>query len=154
AAARGAVASARHPPAAHRSSGPPRVGPRPAHPEPTCILMIETVAAVAALPDILAEPGIDGIFVGPSDLALSAGLPLSAQDGDPAFESLLREIVGPCREAGLPVGIYCASAAHVHRFRTVGMTFTALLSEAAMLRAAATAYLTAARHDPAPPDPS
>lgn len=142
---RAAVAACRYPPDGGRSYGPTRVGWQPARPDPVCIVMVETVAAVAALPEILAVPGLGGIFVGPSDLALSAGLPLSAQDGDPAFDALVDTVFGACGAAGTPVGIYCASAGHAQRFRARGASFTALLSEAAMLRAAAATHLAAAR---------
>ncbi|MBC8094061.1 MAG: aldolase, partial [Pseudonocardia sp.] len=114
--------------------------------EPHCIVMVETVAAVDDVAAILAVEGVDGIFVGPADLALSAGLPLRAQDGDPTLDTLLGTVFGACAEVGMPVGIYCASAGHAHRFRAMGATFTALFSEAAMLRAAAAAHLTAARY--------
>lgn len=143
--AHAAVTACRYPPDGRRSYGPTRVGWRAPGPEPLCVVMVETVAAVAALPGILAVPGLDGIFVGPSDLALSAGLPLSAQDGDPAFDALLDTVLGTCGAEGTPVGIYCASAGHARRFRARGATFTALLSEATMLRAAAAAHLEAAR---------
>lgn len=148
---RAAVAACRYPPDGGRSYGPTRVGWRDrrgggaARPEPVCVVMIETVTAVAALPEILAVPGLGGIFVGPSDLALSAGLPVTAQDGDPRFDALVDTVFGACGAAGIPVGIYCASAGHAQRFRARGATFTALLSEAAMLRAAAAAHLEAAR---------
>ena len=37
------------------------------------ILQIESRAGLAALDDILAMPGIDGVFIGPSDLAADMG---------------------------------------------------------------------------------
>lgn len=141
--ARAAVAACHYPPRGVRSYGPTRMSWYPPRPDPLCVVMVETRAAVANLPEILAVGGVDAIFVGPSDLALSAGMPLDAQHGDPAYDALLRTIVEPCRERGMPVGIYCASPAHVHRFRRLGCTFFALLSEAAMLRAAAVEHLHA-----------
>ncbi len=137
-----AVAACHHPPRGSRSYGPTRVhwlGERPA---PLCVVMVETTTSVAALPRILEVDDIDGIFIGPSDLALGAGLPL---DGGPEHDELVASIIGPCRDAGIPVGIYCASAAHVHRYRDMGATFTALLSEATMLRVVATEHLISAR---------
>jgi 4-hydroxy-2-oxoheptanedioate aldolase len=146
-----AIAACRFPPAGNRSLGPTRVtwrGRDPLAPA-TCILMIETTEAVAALPDILALDHLDGIFVGPADLALSAGHPLSAQSpgsaGDPAYFELLTSIVTQCRDAGRPVGIFSASPAHVRRFREIGFTFFGLSSDAAMLHAAATDLLAASR---------
>ncbi len=51
---------------------------------PTALAMIETREALAALDDILAVPGIDGVFVGPSDLsiALSNGAHVDAGHKD------------------------------------------------------------------------
>lgn len=143
-----AAAACRYPPHGDRSYGQTRTTWRE-RPEPLCVVMIETMGGVAALPDILAVDGVDAIFVGPSDLALSAGLPVTAQHADSpdraAYEDLLRSVVGPTTDRGLPVGIYCASAEHAHRFRALGMTFTALFAEAAMLRDAASDHLARAR---------
>ena len=111
--------------------------------------MVETTAAVAELPRILQVDDLDAIFIGPSDLALGAGMPIRAQDGDPAYDELLQSIIQPCRERGLPVGIYCASPAHLLRFRAMGCTFGALMAEASMLRDAAAAHLAASPLSPA-----
>jgi 4-hydroxy-2-oxoheptanedioate aldolase len=146
-----AVAACRFPPTGNRSLGPTRVtwrGRDPLTPM-TCIVMIETAESVEALPEILAVDHLDGIFVGPSDLALSTGHALSAQSPGPGgnadYFELLGSIVTQCRGAGKPVGIFSASPAHVRRFREVGFTFFALSSDAAMLRAAATDLLAASR---------
>jgi 4-hydroxy-2-oxoheptanedioate aldolase len=140
-----AVAACYHPPRGSRSYGPTRTGWLGERPDPLCVVMVETTAAVAALPRILEVDDLDAVFIGPSDLALGAGMPLRAQDGGPAYEDLLGSIIGPCREAGRPVGIYCASPAHARRFRDMGCTFTALMSEATMLRTAAATHLADSR---------
>jgi 4-hydroxy-2-oxoheptanedioate aldolase len=140
-----AVAACHHPPRGARSYGPTRSTWFGERPSPLCIVMIETTAAVAALPRILEVDDIDGIFIGPSDLALGAGMPLDAQNGDPAYDDLVRSIIEPCRAAGIPVGIYCASPTHVRRFRAMGATFAALMSEATMLRAVAAEHLAGSR---------
>ena len=62
------------------------------------IAMIEDVAAIDRLDDILAVGGIDAFHVGPKDLAESMGHP-SAD----ALQSAIDQIVGRCREAGKPV---------------------------------------------------
>ncbi|WP_214369477.1 HpcH/HpaI aldolase family protein [Pseudonocardia sp. H11422] len=156
-----AAAACHYPPLGTLSFGPTRVswrgggaatadGVEP----PVCIVMVETLAAVEAVPAILDVDGVDAVFVGPSDLALSAGLPTGAQGGDPGYDALLRAILDPCRERGVPVGIYSASADHVHRFRGLGFSFFALLSDASMLRAAAAAHLTASRTAQVTPAPA
>lgn len=143
--ARAAVAAFHYPPEGIRSYGPTRANWYRDRPAPLCIVMIETVEAVAALPEILAVGGIDAIFVGPSDLSLSAALPLTAQDGDPAFDAVLQPVFDAARERGIPAGIFCMSAGHARRFRSMGATFFALFPEAGMLRSAAAQHLAAAK---------
>ena len=144
-----AVAACHHPPRGTRSYGPTRVNWRVAGsteaPRPLCIVMVETPAAVDSVDEIAAVDGVDGVFVGPSDLALTMGMPLTAQNGDPAYDALLSHIVERCRAAGKPVGIFSASPAHVRRYRGLGFSFFALMSDAAMLRAAAAENLRSAR---------
>jgi 4-hydroxy-2-oxoheptanedioate aldolase len=140
-----AAAACHHPPRGSRSYGPTRLAWAPLAAEPLCIVMVETVDAVEQAAAIAAVEGVDAVFVGPSDLSLSAGLPLSAPLTDPAFADLLRRIVTPCRERGLPVGIYSVSPAHVHRYRELGCTFFALMSETALLRGAAVQKLADSR---------
>jgi 4-hydroxy-2-oxoheptanedioate aldolase len=83
------------PPLGDRSWGPTRVlalhgkaNPQAylesANRETLAIAMIETRAAQAAVDDILAVDGIDGVFVGPSDfsIALSNGAKVAPNDAD------------------------------------------------------------------------
>jgi 4-hydroxy-2-oxoheptanedioate aldolase len=140
-----AVAACHHPPRGTRSYGPTRLAWAPLPADPLCIVMIETVDAVEQASAIAAVEGLDAVFVGPSDLALSAGLPITAQLDDPDFAALLKRVAEACHERGLPLGIYCASPAHVHRFRELGCTFFALMSETALLRGAAAQKLAESR---------
>lgn len=142
-----AVAACHYPPRGSRSYGPTRVTWRGGDPLAAglCVVMVETAAGLAALGDIVAVDGLDAVFVGPSDLALGTGRPASAQHGDPEYDAVLRSITTRCRDAGLPVGIFSASPGHVHRYRTLGFTFFALMSEASILHAAATTLLAQSR---------
>lgn len=49
--------------------------PERANRETSLLVQIEHVDAVQAIDDIMSVPGVDGCFVGPTDLALSMGLP-------------------------------------------------------------------------------
>jgi len=78
------VATCRYPPAGFRSCGPTRAalyggGDYQAKANETIVVfaMIETAEAVANLDSILSTPGLDAIFIGPNDLAISMGLPNS-----------------------------------------------------------------------------
>ncbi len=140
-----AVAACHHPPRGIRSYGPVRAPWHPPRADPVCVVMVETRAAVAALPDILKVDGVGGVLVGPSDLALSWDMPVTAQHGDQAYDDLVRSIAEPCRAAGMPVGIFTASPEHAHRFRALGMTFVAGPSDAVILHAAAVDHLARCR---------
>jgi 4-hydroxy-2-oxoheptanedioate aldolase len=76
------VAACRYPPAGKRSNGPIRAGiygestsyQSTANEEVLCIPMIETQEAVDNLEKILDVPGIDAVYIGPSDLGFSMGM--------------------------------------------------------------------------------
>ncbi len=106
-----------------------------------CIPMIETAAAVAAIDDILAVPGIDAIYVGPADLSLTYELP-PAGDNDGPFVGALETIIDACISHGVVPGIHAnpmlAAKRRDQGFRmvTVSSDDQALVQgAAAMLRA-------------------
>jgi 4-hydroxy-2-oxoheptanedioate aldolase len=70
------------------------------------IPMIETAAAVDQVFAIARTEGIDGLFVGPSDLGASLGRAPALDDPAPEFQSALSRVVDACRGAGIAAGIY------------------------------------------------
>jgi len=96
----------------------------PLDPEGELILwvMIESGEAVENVAEIVAVPGIGGLFIGPSDLAFSLGVPL----GDPAVEEAIEKVLAAAAEAGIPVGTTSSGntverrLAQGFRFLTVG----------------------------------
>jgi 4-hydroxy-2-oxoheptanedioate aldolase len=70
-----AVAACRYPPRGNRSFGPVRgfYSGGITGPDPLCLVMIETAAGLEAIDDIVATPGLDGVFIGPVDLGLDLG---------------------------------------------------------------------------------
>ncbi len=71
-----------------------------------CIPMIETAEAVDNLDEILAVPGIDGIYVGPVDLSLTLGLPPLTDHDDERFTSAIDRILAACARHGVAAGIH------------------------------------------------
>jgi 4-hydroxy-2-oxoheptanedioate aldolase len=142
-----AVSACHYPPRGTRSYGPTRVAWSGADllAPGLCAVMIETAAGLDALPGILEVDGVDAVFVGPSDLALGTGRTLAGQDDDLSYDELLASITARCGAAGIPVGIYCSSPAHVRRFRDLGFTWFAGPAEGALLRTAARAALHESR---------
>ena len=76
-----AVAASRYPPAGIRSYGPGRslagVGPLATeiNDAVTVLAMIETAEGLANVEAIAATPGLDGLYIGPSDLTIGLGEP-------------------------------------------------------------------------------
>jgi 4-hydroxy-2-oxoheptanedioate aldolase len=107
--------------------------------------MVETREALAIIDDILAVPGIDGVFIGPSDLsiALSGGKgvdPMSAEV-DKALDHALARV----KAAGKIAAIYAVSGPRAAQLSAKGFHLVAIGSDMSMLRAGAHAALAAAR---------
>ena len=84
-------------------------------------LMIETKAAVDNCLEIARTPGIGGLFLGPSDLAFSLGVPL----GDPSVEKATEKVLAACQQTDVPLGTLC-SAGDVERRLAQGFRFLAV----------------------------
>jgi 2-dehydro-3-deoxyglucarate aldolase/4-hydroxy-2-oxoheptanedioate aldolase len=91
------------------------------------VVQIETVDALSRLPEIAAVPGIDAIFIGPSDLAASMGL--LGDIGNPAVQAKLEEGAKLCRAAGKPCGIIGGTPEMVARFAGYGYDWIAIGSD-------------------------
>jgi 2-keto-3-deoxy-L-rhamnonate aldolase RhmA len=75
------------------------------------MINIESVPAMERLDRILAEPGLDGVIIGPHDLSISLGLP--EQYRDSRFEDAVGQIISRAREKGLSVGIHLSQEAEL-----------------------------------------
>jgi 4-hydroxy-2-oxoheptanedioate aldolase len=88
----------RYPPRGVRSFGPVRnhYSAQLNAVEPLCFVMIETAQALDNLDAIAAVPNVDGLFVGPVDLALSLGLGPVLEPRDEVFAAI-DKVVRACR---------------------------------------------------------
>jgi 4-hydroxy-2-oxoheptanedioate aldolase len=141
--ARAAVRACRYPPAGARSFGGARAsvmfGPgyfEAANAEVLCIPMIETRGALDDLDAILAVPGVDAVYVGPNDLALSLGQ-RPGYDNDGGYRDAYLRVAKACAATGVVAGIHANArlcAKHVetgYRMITVSSDMVALTSAAA-----------------------
>jgi len=144
--ARAAVGACRYAPDGYRSMGPIR--PRMLDPQYSieggrdvvCAVMCETAQAMDNLEDILAVPGVDAVFVGPNDLAVSLGIRGSSYAGqDPRHHAAMERIVAACQERGVIAGIMCGSPETAEHWRRAGYRMLAIDSDASMLTKAAQA---------------
>ena len=145
-----AVGACRYPPAGYRSWGPTRAAlgvadfsPELANRAVICAVMVETVPALKRLGEIVSVPGVDVVFIGPSDFAISMGFAPRSDEAE--HRRRLEAVPGVCREHGVVAGIACGSLELLGRWRQAGYTMLAAPSDLVLLRQAAAAMLGSAR---------
>ena len=138
------VGACRYAPKGYRSSGPIRAalygGPDytvKANETVLAMAMIETREALASLDAIVSTPDLDAVYVGPSDLSVSMGLPHGLDRNEDIVLRALADILGACRRHGIKAGIHTGSAAYAKRMLEMGFDFVTLLSDARFMTLAA-----------------
>jgi 2-keto-3-deoxy-L-rhamnonate aldolase RhmA len=144
-----AVSATRYAPRGVRSFGPvnPSLGLDPAALEARARIfaMIETAQAMQNLEEICATPGLDGVYVGPADLAL--GLGESGIATTPAVLDAIEQIAKAANAAGIIAGIHAGNGAKAREYATMGFRLLTMRSESQILVAGAAEDLAAARAD-------
>lgn len=154
--ARAFGAAVKYPPVGERSWGPtfamPRAGEkdmpawlRSANEKTLAFAMVETRAALDVLDGILETPGIDGIFLGPSDfsIAWSNGETVNAQLED--MMEAIASIAQRTRDAGKVAGIYVLDLSLTGRFTAMGYHFHAFASDHRIIATGSQRLLAEAR---------
>lgn len=152
-----AVASCRYPPWGNRSYGPIRASivlgtgdPVELGREVCCIVMVETREGLENVEAIAATEGVDGIYIGPSDLALSLGLPPTFDVVEPAHVEAVARIKDACKRRGIAAGIHTASAEVAKKHAGDGFDMITTGTDATLLYDAARARLAAVRDGSGP----
>src|SRR5438552_1378058 len=152
--ARALAAAAKFPPIGERSWGPHRATTladltdqsiylREANDHIVTLAMIETRTALQNFEAIIATPGIDGFFLGPSDLSIALS---DGKTVDPLSKDVERELdnlIAATRRVKKIPGAYCHSAERAAALAKRGVKFIAVSSDLAMLRAGAAAAMKA-----------
>jgi 4-hydroxy-2-oxoheptanedioate aldolase len=109
-----------------------------------CLLVqVESVSALDAIEEIAAVEGIDGIFVGPGDLAASFGL--IGQLGHIAVTSKIEDAITRIIAAGKPAGILTTNVNYAKHCMALGTCFTAVGIDAGILARGAEGVLEQVR---------
>jgi 4-hydroxy-2-oxoheptanedioate aldolase len=133
------VAACRYAPAGTRSIGRLSGGAD----EPLVMIVLETATALDDLDAVLAVDGLDGIYVGPSDLSLSLD---RAGDEHRAFmQEVISSIVTRAVAAGKPVGVHASSGADAARHGQQGATILTAAVDATVMADALRRQLAAVR---------
>jgi 4-hydroxy-2-oxoheptanedioate aldolase len=154
--ARAFAASAKYPPIGERSWGPHRattlagladqsVYLREANDHIVTLAMIETRTALANLDAIVETPGIDGLFLGPSDLSIALSNGASLDPFSAEVERELDRILAAMARTNKIPGAYCHTGERAAALAKRGVRFLAVASDLAMLRAGAATALEATK---------
>ena len=146
--ARAAVAAVHYPPrgvrgvgGSTRASGFGRIADYAARAgdEICLILQLETVEALPLIEEIAALDGVDGIFIGPADLAASMGH--LGQAGHPEVMEAVRDATRRIRAAGKAPGFLSANPENARAAREAGSQFLGIDIDTIALKRALEARL-------------
>lgn len=107
---------------------------------------IESSAAVDAAEEIAAVPGVDGIFVGPADLAASLG-----HLGDPRHpdvQQAISHVLAVAKHTGRFTGFFATSPADGREWADRGVNFIAVGSDIGVLQRGTQELFAQARREP------
>jgi 4-hydroxy-2-oxoheptanedioate aldolase len=138
--ARKAVAAARYPPLGIRGVAvTPRVTDygrikgyhSNAHLETCVLVQLETKAALNEIEAVAAVEGVDGIFIGPSDLAAAFGH--LGNPEEPEVQAAIKDAAKRIRATGKSAGILTGNANAVEALFEIGFNFIAVGSDVGIL---------------------
>jgi 4-hydroxy-2-oxoheptanedioate aldolase len=144
------VAMCAYPPVGVRSFGPARanVAGHTGYVEQADVMtwaMIESRPGLHHLREIVATPGLDGVYVGPNDLALALGEVAGATRPGPLVDAALDQIVAAANDAGILAGIFCPNGEVAREMAGRGFRLVTPGNDMALLRAAVQREISATR---------
>jgi len=138
------VSFGRYPPIGTRSMGPNRAVQyggadywQGANEEVILLAMIETRAGLQNLEEILSVKGLDGVYVGPSDLSMAMGKPPTLDPSDAEVNAAIAHIAKVVRGKSMIAGVHTDSPATAKKRFDQGYNFATLLNDARALAMAA-----------------
>ncbi len=138
------VGACRYAPMGYRSNGPTRAviyagddyQPNAADHILT-FAMVETGEAIKNLDAIVSTPGLNGVYVGPSDLSLSMQGKPRMDLRDDEMLPVLDAIAAACKKYGVIAGIHCNDTDYANFIIERGYQFVTIRSDGALLSAIA-----------------
>jgi 2-keto-3-deoxy-L-rhamnonate aldolase RhmA len=130
---------------AHSSYGRPPVAEYLERANETTFIAVqaETTQAIENLESIAATPGIDAVFVGPTDLSVSMGIP--GQTNHPKEADMIASVIGICRKQKVIPGIHMSNVDILKDWIDKGMRFITFSSDVDLLTKAASESLSRLR---------
>ena len=147
-----AVSACRYPPDGLRAFGPVRAamyGGRgyadEANTHIACIAMIETAEGLENLDAIATTPGLDALYIGPSDLSYALGLKPFGQFEEQIHIDTVAIILDACRRAGIAAGIHTGNLDYTKRYLKQGFNLITLGTDGAFMARLAAQELSEAK---------
>jgi 4-hydroxy-2-oxoheptanedioate aldolase len=149
------VDACRYPPQGKRSNGPVRIVAygevsdyqATANDEILVLPMIETQEALDNLDAILDVPGIDGIYIGPSDLGFSLGFPPKLDREEPEILAIYERLVRESTKRGLFPCVHNSSPAYAARMIQMGFRLVTVGSDLSLMTKGARETVASVRKD-------
>jgi 4-hydroxy-2-oxoheptanedioate aldolase len=101
-----------------------------------CFVMVETREGVERIDEIAATPGLDGLYIGPADLALGLGLPPNLDKVEPEHVAAVERILDACNRYGIIAGIQCGSGKAARKQADRGFRLLTFTKDSSLLPAA------------------
>jgi 4-hydroxy-2-oxoheptanedioate aldolase len=148
--------SVKYPPLGERSWGPARAMAfhghndgnlylKHANGETLAIAMVETMESVAIAGDILALEGIDGVFVGPSDLSIAWSKGAFLDPRHKGMDDMHAKIAGLAKSAGKFAASFAQDGAHAKHLASLGYQLLAISDDYTCIKAGANAFVASAK---------
>lgn len=100
--------------------------------EEVCLLLqVESRAGLAALEDIASTEGVDGVFIGPADLAADMGY--LGKPGAPEVQAEVEKALRLIQSHGKAAGILIGDLSLAKRYVEIGATFVAIGNDVTLL---------------------
>ncbi|MGH8787738.1 MAG: aldolase/citrate lyase family protein [Cupriavidus necator] len=112
-----------------------------------CLLVqVETHQAMDHIEQIAAVDGVDGVFIGPADLAASMGY--LGQAAHPQVKAAIEAGIAAINRAGKAAGLLCTDEALARHYMALGACFVAVAVDTSLLLRAASGVAKRFRSDP------
>ena len=102
--------------------------------------MIETVEALTNVEEIAATPGLDGLFVGPSDLSITLSNGAGIDKLGAKTIAAMEKVSAAARKNGLVAGAFGGNAEVIKAYTAIGFTFFAAAVDVDLLHWGAAAF--------------
>jgi 4-hydroxy-2-oxoheptanedioate aldolase len=150
------VSACRYPPSGSRSYGPVRAAlyagdgyAAAANETVVTMAMIETRQAVEQIDEIVSTPGLDAIYIGPSDLGQSLGFGPTVDPTEPAMLAAIEQVLAAAQARGVVAGMHTASVAYARGLAAKGVQFVTVGSDARLMAAGAATVVSTFRESDA-----